>query len=530
MPPSNEGITTLLLRERSETGTISLKAFYLRRTLQIFPLYYGMLGLYVILVLLLERHSEAGAQFWRNLPFFATYTSNWFVPLTSDRIIFFFAWSLATEEQFYLFWPWVIRKGGVILPVAVMVVLLILQDAALGSQGTSLAVTVLASISPYICAGSLAAIALHNAASFRWAWRVIGWPGTGDLPQGGTSDSDFRVLHLPFARLARRSISGILSRTIERSGRKSTMNNTVYYNSAASDDVRRQHLYDGQLFVFATRRTILNFVDFARDMLEDAFGGLDPRIAQDSMDVKTYADLLGKLKPAFIHHPESKRHLTAILEDLGCDLGKTYFDVPRMRSSTSSNDLTTGIAYAWHAYRDTWYSAPPCQLNWWLPIYELHSDNAMAFHPRYWSEPVKNSSAGYNYYTWNKLHRGENVAKLVKEDPRPLPRATEPMELDPQIRLICPVGGLVLFSAAQMHSSVPNISGVTRFSIDFRTVHLDDVIERNGAPNLDAACTGTVLRDFMRGTDLTRLPEDVVGMYDDGTAVDGELIYMPKSA
>jgi hypothetical protein len=34
----------------------------------------------------------------------------------------------------------------------------------------------------------------------------------------------------------------------------------------------------------------------------------------------------------------------------------------------------------------------------------------------------------------------------------------------------------------------------------------------------------------MRATDLTRLPEDVVGMYDDGTAVDGELIYMPKSA
>ena len=222
--------------------------------------------------------------------------------------------------------------------------------------------------------------------------------------------------------------------------------------------------------------------------------------------------------------------LVGMLLLAACDEEQTYFDVPRMRSSTSSNYLTTGIAYAWHAHRDTWYSAPPCQLNWWLPIYELHSDNAMAFHPRYWSEPVKNSSVGYNYYTWNKLHRGENVAKLVKEDPRPLPRATEPMQLDPQTRLICPVGGLVLFSAAQMHSSVPNISGVTRFSIDFRTVHLDDVVERNGAPNLDAACTGTVMRDFMRGTDFERLPEDLVALYDDGTATQGELIYMPKSA
>jgi hypothetical protein len=265
-------------------------------------------------------------------------------------------------------------------------------------------------------------------------------------------------------------------------------------------------------------------------MVEDSFGDLDPRTAQDQMQVESYADVLGKLKPAFIHHPESKRHLQTILEDLGCELDQTYFDVPRLRSSTSSDYLTTGIAYAWHAHRDTWYSAPPCQINWWLPIYELHSENAMALHPRYWNERVPNSSAGYNYYTWNKLHRGESVAKLTKEDNRPLPRATVPIEMDPQIRLMCPVGGLILFSAAQMHSSVPNTSGVTRFSIDFRTVHRSDVVEKKGAPNLDADCTGTVLRDFLRGTDLTRLPDDIVALYDDGVPVDGELIYMPKSA
>lgn len=308
------------------------------------------------------------------------------------------------------------------------------------------------------------------------------------------------------------------------------MNNTIYYDAGVSDCERREQLYDGQLFVFSPRKSILDFVAFARAMIEDAFGDLDPRTAQDRMEVERYADLLAELKPAFIHHPESKRYLQTILADLGCDLDKTYFDVPRMRSSTSSGYLTTGIAYAWHAHRDTWYSAPPCQINWWLPIYELASTNAMAFHPRYWNEPVANSSAGYNYYTWNKLHRGASVAKLTKEDPRPLPRATEPIDLDPQVRLICPVGGLVLFSAAQMHSSVPNTSGVTRFSIDFRTVHHDDVVGRKGAPNIDAACSGTVLRDFLRGTDSTRLPDEDVALYDDGVPVDGELIYMPKSA
>src|SRR6202165_358486 len=252
------------------------------------------------------------------------------------------------------------------------------------------------------------------------------------------------------------------------------MNNTVFYDLNVSDDVRRQRLYDGQLFVYSTRASILALVNFAKSMIEDAFGGLDPRTAQKNMAVEHYASLLGKLKPAFIHHPESKRHLRNILEDLGCDLEKTYFDVPRMRSSTSDNYLTTGIAFAWHPHRETWYSAPPCLINWWLPIYEIESDNAMAFHPQYWARPVKNSSAEYNYYTWNKLYRGENVTKLIKDNPRPLPRATEAMELEPQIRLICPVGGVILFSGAQMHSSVPNTSGVTRFSIDFRTIHVND--------------------------------------------------------
>jgi hypothetical protein len=264
-------------------------------------------------------------------------------------------------------------------------------------------------------------------------------------------------------------------------------------------------------------------------MIEDAFGGLDPRSAQENMLVDEYAALLGKLKPAFIHHPESKRHIQKLLSSFGCELDKLYFDVSRMRSSTSDGYLTTRIAYAWHAHRDTWYSAPACQINWWLPIYEIQSDNTLAFHLCYWTQPAKNSSAGYNYYMWNKLHRGADVAKLTKEDPRPLPRATEPIELDPQVRVICPPGGVVLFSGTQIHSSVPNTSGVTRFSIDFRTVYVDDVVAKLGAPNIDSACTGTVMRDFLRCSDFARIPADVIALHDDGTEGEGELMYQPKN-
>lgn len=301
--------------------------------------------------------------------------------------------------------------------------------------------------------------------------------------------------------------------------------NTVYYDAADIDVDRRKMLFDGQLYVFSARSSVRAFASFARQMIEDAFGGLDPELAQYSMPVDRYAEILTELKPRFIHHPESKKHVRAILEEFGCDLEKTYFEVPKLRSSTSDGYLTAGIAYAWHPHRDTWYSAPGCQVNWWLPVFDLAADNAMAFHPRYWAEPVENTSSGYNYYVWNQKYRGSHLKTYTDKDPRPLPAPTQKIELSPQLRLICPVGGVILFSAAQLHSSVPNTSGRTRFSVDFRTVHYDDLTQGLGAPNLDSACTGTVLREFRSAATLTSLPDEILAKYEDGSETEGSLTF-----
>ena len=72
----------------------------------------------------------------------------------------------------------------------------------------------------------------------------------------------------------------------------------------------------------------------------------------------------------------------------------------------------------------------------------------------------------------------------------------------------------MIFSGNQLHSTVPNTSGRTRFSIDFRTVNVDDVVMRREAPNVDSACTGTSLRDFLRAGDFERIDEDVALGYE----------------
>jgi hypothetical protein len=301
---------------------------------------------------------------------------------------------------------------------------------------------------------------------------------------------------------------------------------TVYYDADMSDEERRARLYRGDLFVYSPTSSTAALCAHARAMVEEAFAPNNPRTIHRDLPVERCVEVLAKVKPAFIHHPRCKELIPATLRELGCDLEKTYFDVPRLRSAMPQDYLTSGIAYAFHPHRDTWYSAPQFQLNWWLPVYDLSPENCLAFHPHYFDAPVKNGSAGYNYYQWNAQNRG-SAAQHVKTDTRVQPKAEEPMDLDPQIRLVPKPGSVILFCGAQMHSTVPNTAGVCRYSIDFRTVNLDDAMNRHGARNVDSACTGTTMRDYLRASDLSHIPESVITMYDDGTEREGMLVYAP---
>ena len=98
------------------------------------------------------------------------------------------------------------------------------------------------------------------------------------------------------------------------------------------------------------------------------------------------------------------------------------------------------------------------QLNYWMPVYPIEADNAMAFHPHYFDVAVPNSSADYNYYEWNTKYRAAATAN-VEQDTRPLPGPLDEVDLRDPLVFVPPVGGLIQFSGQHLHSSVPNHSG-----------------------------------------------------------------------
>src|SRR5262245_42208889 len=108
---------------------------------------------------------------------------------------------------------------------------------------------------------------------------------------------------------------------------------SVYFDAQMADDERRERLYAGDIFIFSATEHSRALISLAQAMLESAFAPLDPRYIHEHMTAEEVAAILAKLKPQFIHKPECKKLIPAIMREHGVDLDKLYFDVPRMRSA-----------------------------------------------------------------------------------------------------------------------------------------------------------------------------------------------------
>jgi peptidoglycan/LPS O-acetylase OafA/YrhL len=107
-------IVTLLLRERRRTGGISLRGFYWRRFLRIFPPYYLMLAVFAAVAWL--KPGDTSDVIRRELPFAFFYVSN----LVTMHGPLSLTWSLAAEEQFYVVVPTLEKVAWRWFPVALV--------------------------------------------------------------------------------------------------------------------------------------------------------------------------------------------------------------------------------------------------------------------------------------------------------------------------------------------------------------------------------------------------------------------------
>lgn len=109
-------ITSLLLREKDSTGNINFKTFYQRRVLRIWPLYFLILAIGFFVLphfsywnIHNEMFPPLKEHFWIKLLLYVIILPNLAVVLFREIAGVSQAWSLGTEEQFYLIWPFIIK-------------------------------------------------------------------------------------------------------------------------------------------------------------------------------------------------------------------------------------------------------------------------------------------------------------------------------------------------------------------------------------------------------------------------------------
>lgn len=119
-------ITWILLAELDKADTINLPRFYLRRAMRLQPAYFS--GLVIFSLLLFLFHREKFPVISHALPYFLTYTLNLGLAFGFlDYPPYGQAWSLCIEEQFYLFWPWVLQhfRAEKLLPALLIIIALV---------------------------------------------------------------------------------------------------------------------------------------------------------------------------------------------------------------------------------------------------------------------------------------------------------------------------------------------------------------------------------------------------------------------
>jgi ectoine hydroxylase-related dioxygenase (phytanoyl-CoA dioxygenase family) len=174
---------------------------------------------------------------------------------------------------------------------------------------------------------------------------------------------------------------------------------------------------------------------------------------------------------------------------------ETVFDAMRLRWNAPQAVFDEAAVYS-AMHRDTWFANPSCQINWWVPLFEVEPSQTFRFLPGYFRQPVENTSGEFDYDRWAR-EVGFSTEKSGIS-PAHYPTVTLPPSDDQAFGVAAQAGQILAFSAAHLHRTAHNQSPFTRFSIDFRTVHRPDHQAGLGAPNVDNASTGDASVDYFR--------------------------------
>lgn len=163
-------ITWIIIEEQKQTNKFSLKYFYVRRGLRIFPLYFLMVCIGFFIQYISRVYFDSAVNTLPNFLYFLSFTLNFYIIENGKEFLFFlvFFWSVSVEEQFYVFWSLCLKYLSKYLKViaSTMIIVSVVFRIYFLDNDDQLVFNTLSSIANFGC-GALLAYYCFNFPSLR---------------------------------------------------------------------------------------------------------------------------------------------------------------------------------------------------------------------------------------------------------------------------------------------------------------------------------------------------------------------------
>jgi len=266
----------------------------------------------------------------------------------------------------------------------------------------------------------------------------------------------------------------------------------------ADNQVARQNLYSGTIYLLKPTQASLALIGAVTEEVIKELGE-DYRLAHETYDQAEYFERVGRLRKKIYTSEHYHQLVNAVIDSTGFRLAEQAYDPARMRVVAHEGHLNPAAAPIYHGHRDTWYSNPQSMITWWIPLHDVAAEETFDFYPEDFARSVKNDSEIFDFDEWTS----EGQAKRIGWQNRKTGQtASYPSLLeDPQGAqwpVVAEAGEMLIFSGQHLHQTRENVTGKTRFSLDFRTVNLEDEANKIEAHNVDNRSTGSSLVQFVR--------------------------------
>ncbi|GAA2847647.1 hypothetical protein EDC40_108128 [Aminobacter aminovorans] len=277
--------------------------------------------------------------------------------------------------------------------------------------------------------------------------------------------------------------------------------------------VLHDRIYAGDILRFGTLASMTDLVSYSQAFLEDAFAPFAPVEIHRHLSHDQQTESFAQRQRDFARSPEVRRLWRDVFEACGLDAQGLARDALYLRFQPHQDPgavvprARTTATIAFH--RDTWGSNLYAQTNWWAPVYDIDAGRTFAIYPSLWDRPVANTSADFDLGAL--LERSKAGGRNAVDADAAIPHLTEELEVADATPVVIAPGEIIAFSSAHAHAGVPNSTGLTRISLETRTLWIDDVRSGRGAPNVDGFARWMSPGMFRRVSDETPLHE-ILGM------------------